>query len=436
LELDLAPPEPAPKPAPPAARPAPAPPAPAPKGPASPLDYFGTGFEEDPRDAAADAAIELESYRPPSAEGPLAPAEPSDAPPLPRGTLGPKPSTTPTATVSADDRAASVLASYGPAPTAIYLAPVYAYRVFVRQRQLRREIVGVNARYEEAEARRDELLADLARARRATIEGDARFEASLAAVRQLEQIAGERGAALSQTNQSLEDGRRELGTQLETAREQTEARHAIEKNAIEVVANAEQEANRAQAKQKRVLIEARAAARVAQQTAGGPDAPIAPEHAVRIHDLETQAAAMQPEVTARQQELVAAQTELANIRREIAALATHVRRIQDQERALSRKFQGDLVKQSAGVSSAEKELRSALAAVGRALVEARDGVEPAALEAVAALERQVKETDESRALHLRALDVYDRDAVKRGVGLTVAAVALLVLGLFALALFR
>ncbi|MBK8999417.1 MAG: hypothetical protein IPM35_27155 [Myxococcales bacterium] len=433
---------------------APAAPAPAPKPAAGggAFDLFGGGFDEDhfgsgsgvsdlhgqtASSGAYDSGsmdldddeqpgglgLELSSYRPPAPEGatapPGAPTAPPTAPP-PQRSLAPE-------LPAVDASAAGLLARYGPAPSAIYLAPLYAFRVFTRQRELRADLARLNGEITAQERKLDEMFAGVASAARPALGSDARFEA----VRQLESIAGERGAALSQTNEQFKAQNDQLEQQLAAVQAQLPPLDAEKQRATAAVAEREAELGRVVAKQKRFLIEARSVKMSALPAGSPPNTPLPADAAARIQALESQAAAVQPEVDQHKHALAEAQSALQTVRNHLGALGQHTRRIQDQQKALARQFQGQLSAANAGFSDAQRELTSALAEVGRGLVAQRDSLslDPAALAAIGTGEANLRRLTESNALHLSALDAYDREAVKKGYLLVAGAVALVVISI-------
>lgn len=441
-----------------------------PKAPAapsgSPLDYFGTGFDEDHFGGSAQvpditarapsgaysggsldldgdedhAAVNLElggSYHPPAFEGSAPPPAVPSAPPVP-GSLPPQRSRAPAAPAPppVDAGAVALLARYGRAPTGIHLAPLYAYRVLSRKRELARDLTRVASELEQKEAEVDELYAGVASGLRASLERDPRFEAIFASVRQLEAIAGERSQALAQKNEAYRRELDALHEQLRAVEAQLPALEQQKEAAASALHAREESLNRVLARQKRFLIEARSARMSAQQGAG-PNAPVPAEVAAHIQALEAQAATIQPEVDRERQTLAEAQATLQNVRNQMGALGQHARRILGQEKALTRQFQGQLNQASSGFSTAQRELNRALAEVGRGVVQKNEAgsVDAEMLSAIRSAEAEVSRLGESNTLHLAALDAYDQNVVKRGIVLVVALAAAVVVGVVALAAF-
>jgi hypothetical protein len=453
-DLDLAP---VPKKSAPAPEPRPAvPPAPPPRTGAVELEefennsaaagstamsaYSGGSFDLGDDDEPG-MKLELQSYRPPAAQGvasemPAQAQAQASAPPAPvrTPTVAPRLGASMAPPVAAlDPQAVALVAGYGPAPASAYLAPLYAYRVLMRKRALRAALVHLNRDAATAEEARNDALANIVHGLRARLEADARFQSSFAAIRQMEQITGERGAALAKVNDELQAGKQALAKQLAEVGRQVELLRPAEQAAAAELAEVEQVANRVIARHKRALIEIRSATSIAQRAAGAPDAPVPPEHAQRIAALQAQADAMLPEVEQRRAELRTAQTKLQDLRNQLSALSAHARRIQDQDRQLERQFGAKIVAQSAGLSEAQRQLTAAMAEIGRTVLGARDEfpLDPNAIALVDVKEKELARVSQSRDLHLAALDAYDAQTVKKGFlivgGLAAAIVVAIVL---------
>src|SRR5450755_3426617 len=80
----------------------------------------------------------------------------------------------------------SLLANYGEPPKSAYLTPRYAYRVFMRQRELKRALGPLEIERERAELERDDSLAELARAVRPEAEQHPQFSRLFAPLVELE----------------------------------------------------------------------------------------------------------------------------------------------------------------------------------------------------------------------------------------------------------
>jgi len=396
--------------------------------------YDGGGMDLDDDEEQAKLSLELKSYRPPAPEG--TPEPPLPGAPSPTAPAPPPQSLAP-ALPAVEASAVGLVARYGPAPQAIYLAPLYAFKVFTRQRELRAELARVNAETKAQERKLDELHAELASAARPLLEGDSRFAAAFAPVKQLEGIAGERGAALSQTNEQFNAQNAQLELQLRAVQEQIAPLDAEKQQAAAAVADAEALVGRVLAKQKRFLIEARSVKMSAVPPGSPPNTPVPAEAAQRIQAFEAQAAAVQPELDQQQQVLATAQAALQNVRNQLGALGQHTRRIQEQQKALARQFQGQLSAANAGFTDAQRELTGALATVGRSLIAQREGLplDATTLTAIQSGEGNLRRLAETNALHLAALDAYDRSVVKKGyllVGAVVGGVLVLIVLLIVL----
>jgi hypothetical protein len=74
------------------------------------------------------------------------------------------------ARIKVDPLELATLAGYGESPEAIQLSPAYAFRVFARQRTLKRELLRISAESERAECEREAALGELSRAVRPSAE--------------------------------------------------------------------------------------------------------------------------------------------------------------------------------------------------------------------------------------------------------------------------
>ncbi|MES1188735.1 MAG: hypothetical protein ABUL60_33275, partial [Myxococcales bacterium] len=99
-----------------------------------------------------------------------------------------------------DPAAVTAIAGYGPAPKNAILAPLYAYRVLSRRSALKQAIAARHAELRQAELGRDTQLMQLSNDLRPTLEANEVFRRLLEPIRQVEQLAGERSAALSQAD--------------------------------------------------------------------------------------------------------------------------------------------------------------------------------------------------------------------------------------------
>ena len=403
-------------------------------GRADPMSaYSGGALDLDGEDGGG-GSIDLQSYRPPG-------ADPAVMPALPEMPAAPRPPSAAAAPHHAPVHGQAELAQarehagYGPVPGAIYLLPLYSWKVFKRRRELRVALAELNLEVDRAELRRDEAFANVTNAARAEYEGDSRFESGFATVRLLEEQAGARGDALSQLSAQAQATTSQLAAQITALQAQLEQHRGQAQTAAQEVARRQDALGRVVARQKRFLIEARSAQQVAQQAAGGqPGAPIAPEHAQKIEELQAQAAALQPEANGLQQELATAEQALAGIKSQIAGASQQIRALEQQQQGVERQFQGQISAQQADFSSVQRELTRALADVGRLFLMEKETVrvEPPLRQAVAHAHAELQRITTQRDLALTALDAHDPEAFKKGILVAAGAVGGMILLLIVL----
>jgi hypothetical protein len=103
------------------------------------------------------------------------------------------------------------LASYGESPEAIQLSPAYAWRVFTRQRQLKRELLRISAESERAEGERETALGELSRAVRPRAEKIESLRRCFLPILELEQRRSQGELAAVSAQAELGRARAELG---------------------------------------------------------------------------------------------------------------------------------------------------------------------------------------------------------------------------------
>jgi hypothetical protein len=170
---------------------------------------------------------------------------------------------------AADEEAAS-FADYGPSPESWWQAPLYAYRVKMRQAELRRQLAERKAdvaRAKQAEEQAKLAFADRARSRAGSVESAAR---AIATIENAEQVMLQRDGALSSELEAHKArlaviDERIAGLSAELAEAKGEERAVEEK-----LAEAEAIRQRAEAKLKRAEIEIRNAVSVSGSAAPPP----------------------------------------------------------------------------------------------------------------------------------------------------------------------
>jgi hypothetical protein len=230
---------------------------------------------------------------------PLEPTRSVDEGPWPSGLTPPR---TELAIPAAE---VSRVAGYGPpGPTA--LAPLYAYRVFVRQLELKRKLSECEASLEDAERERSDLLKHMVQSRREQIEQNERIGRLLEPLRRVETVAQQRQLDLGRVHE-------ELGTELavfdQRLSELSDRRTAEQQKADahgEQLAAAQQRHGRAFAKLKRAQIEVRNQEQRIRE-AVGPEGGLVPgDLAASLRALQQKGRSLEPNAEQAVQALVAA----------------------------------------------------------------------------------------------------------------------------------
>lgn len=372
--------------------------------------YSGDGLD-DLADDGPGARLDLASYPPPAALVARPPA--FGVEPLPEPEL---------------DRVHEV-AGYGPAPTSPLQAPVYALRVLMRRRELRRRLGSLDLASRDAERAVTGVLAAIGRALVPTLSGNERYASLLEPAAALERAAAEVTAAVGTVERDAAASAEEFRRARAELAARIEAASARQTEAEELLADAELDLKRTEAKQKRILIEARNLRQGAEHAAGGAGKPIAPAHASQIAELEAKAGADAPLAAAQRTRVEAARRALHASRQEIAQLNAEQKRLDADERGVQGQKGAALEAEIARQREAADALEAAQAELTRAVLAARDvTLDPAELAKIQAAESRLQAARVEQDCHVRALDAHDPDSVRRGlVILGVVAGALLLL---------
>lgn len=323
----------------------------------------------------------------------------------------------------------AILADYGDVPMAVQLTPAYAYRVFTRQRELKRQLASIAAECEHAHLEREATLAELGRATRPAAEKLAQFQRQFATLVELEQIATERGRALSSINQQLSVQHGQLESELARISEQLSEQHQLEQEAERLYAERDASAQRADAKLKRLHIEIRALTQVAEQKLGPEGGEVPEPEASKISALRERVADNEAEAERASVELERAKVELEGARARTNALRQSERLSARKKQALAEQYRDELRVRSQGLSENEAQQRAALADLGRAVLAASGAVEvtSAWIERVRRANERADQLLVRREMQVRAIDSFDSARVRQGVQLVCTA-----LGLFTL----
>lgn len=395
-------------------------------------------------DAPPPLGVDIASVPPPA--GKVAPAAAAPRGPGPAGAKPAAPTSAarapaspkPVAAPAVGDLAADVdlavlraVAAYPSAPTTALEAPIYAVRVLARRRELRAEVRRRQSDLAAAERARDEKLAELVTGLRARA-SDGPLAELFAPLGQLDSEAQAATGALESTIREQTEQHQALSAHLTEADAE---RGRLQASADEAAAEASrrwEERARAEAKLRRAEIELRAA-HDAARLAAAPGAKFAPpEHAkaIRAAEVEQKARAdeLAPLVTAHDAAAAAADEAL----RQVHDIDRRIASLTDQRKRLEQAGRDRLARGQKGVERAAHTRLAAYADVGRAIVTSRPQEvgpqERAALaEAEALVEAKLREVER----HLRAIDVCDEAALKRGVTMLAIAGGLLLVLLLA-----
>ncbi len=325
----------------------------------------------------------------------------------------------------------ALTAGYGPAPESALLTPVYAYRVFTRQRVVRGLVKALHQQLAQAEAERDGSLAELATRLRPSLEASDTFRRLLEPIREVERMAGDRSQALSEADA----GYRERMSKFEQALGSLREAEALAKVRVSseraLVDAAESEFRRAEAKHKRTQIEIRGVMDVARQAVGPAGGEMPQAQAEKLAELQAKAAALEPDVVRTKSALDAANQELQKAEGEVRRVQGDMKKVEREKAGVGGSLEKQLSVRVAGVSEAEQQKREALAEVARAVLASRGAV-PVPDDVLAALTSQDQRVEKLAVrleTHVRALDAHDRDRAKLGVSLALGALGLVVLAI-------
>ncbi len=377
-----------------------------PSGGGGPLDYFGGGtfgdddFEGFSQSNALSLSVEQSAGSPRRAdEGARWPSGRSPDP----------------ATLRPDEVEMALAADYGPPPTAVWMTPIYAVRVFARQRALRPIVAEKKAALDRAEIARDEHVMDAVQAVRAHMETDENLRRMLAPVHERETVANQRKDAVASTNADYSERIAQIDARQQEHEAHLSQKRAEERRHADVVAVAEEPHRKAVIHFKRLQIELRSLNQVAQNAAktGGS---LAPDHTAKVQHFDAQARDVKAQVDALAAEVDVARAPLLAVQKEISGLERALRDLATQRRGLDAEFAKQMGARSAGLDAATRELREAFAQVGRSLLATRGAVAipETHLEAIRAGDEAVLRASLDLELHLRAIDSCDHDLVKRG----------------------
>ena len=232
----------------------------------------------------------------------------------------------------------TLVADYGVAPSSVALTPLYAYRVYARRRHLQRAVAEHHAALQRDEAERDEALAQLASELRPTLEANETFKRMLEPVRELERLAGDRNAALSQADagyrEQLAGFEREL---LGIGESLVEARKLLAR-CSDAAESTDADLRRAEGRNRRIQIEIRGVMDLARQALGPAGGDLPAPQAAQLANLQTRLHGLQPELDRTRAAHVGSSTELERARSELKRLEDKAHRVEREKAAAGGRF--------------------------------------------------------------------------------------------------
>jgi hypothetical protein len=330
----------------------------------------------------------------------------------------------------------ALAADYGPVPGSLLAAPVYALRVLARKRALREKMKELSAVFEQASRNRDELLATMVQDLRGKIlmaeQGGALFEPIVT----IERVALERRSAATGTSADydaraadLADRSRAIGQEAADHRTVVEQREAALAELVRAF-------ERADAKKKRLYIELGGLVRISEKTGGK----LTPDQAASVERLEAEIAAQKAELEARTRAVDASKASLVLAQSDERQIVGRTRDLDRLRQALDVEFQKEIGARNEGVTTAEQQRFLALAELGCKVLAEKGrlvDVPPEALAGIAHADQAVLDRALELEKHVRAMDAYDAEAVRKGIGIlaiglacVLVALALLVRAIF------
>ncbi len=316
--------------------------------------------------------------------------------------------------IDLDPSEVALTAEYPPPPATYFTAFPYAVGVLLRKKALNVKVRELNERLLDAERRRDALLVALVDARRSELERAPDGRKLLEFVTRIETLAREKRTALTGLGDEL--GRRSADLEGEAgsiAGERAASAREIE-IARAVLAEREEAHDRAEARKKRLYIEIRAILDAVEKAAGKAS----PAQNAELAAREADVAAHRPELERTVRELAEARAVLESREATGQEIARRAREVDRRRAAFASEAQDRWGAQNQGVVEAEAHRTEALVEAARGILAARGrlvDVPIATLDAIAAADAEVAACARELERHVRAIDAYDRDGMKKGV---------------------
>ncbi|MGE3673062.1 MAG: hypothetical protein AB7K71_25525 [Polyangiaceae bacterium] len=321
-----------------------------------------------------------------------------------------------------------VAADFGEAPKGWVTAPVYAWRVFLRRRELKSKIRLAEHRLVSLEAQRDHALAEFADTLRGDIERDQSASRLLQPLHEVEQRAGERSDAFAAVEHDFQEKCGALDQQdVDLQVEQEGLRQQI--GALDHEASQYREQyKRAEVAFKRLHIELRSANELVSMAAAGASTADPEAAAQRARELEQQIAAETPGVQQLRHELELRERPLREALHRMETLERERGQLSKERKQLSEALRKQTSLRTRGLNEVQAEVVQALTEVGRQVLRTPGNlaVDEAQLRPIREHSEKVYDAAVELELWARAMYAFDEIAYRRGGQLIFGSLGLLV----------
>ncbi len=335
-------------------------------------------------------------------------------------------------TLAVSDSEALDLSGFGPAPSSIFGAPLYAWRVFSAQKSLVEKVQAAERRLRDAEDRRDEKFAELAEKKRSELANKDRFDSIYSTVEKREEAIKLSRSKLEMADVEGAQALRDVQAEIEAFGAVRLEKQKIRDEKKAVFDAGERTQRRYQAALKRIQIEWR---NIEARASKVPGREMPEELSEQLDVLEEQREQAKKDLSYASQQLKELKKLLDDAEDEVRVAVAQVQRAEGKKEGLLLAYEGDIADRSRALDKALFERIEELANVGRVIVDLRGAV-PVDAE----VRRSLLAADDevaAAALHLatarRAQNCMDVDANQKGRILwVIALVALLALIVFSL----
>lgn len=262
----------------------------------------------------------------------------------------------------------ALLADYGPPPEQAWLAPLYAFRVWKRKRELTKQLAAKKDDLKAASDKRDDHLAALAERVHGSLVGDESYKVMLELLSKVEQTTAGRKEALAESKAKFDALAAQLDAGVAELDEQLSQVGAKRKQAMAVLDERAAVLQRAQAHVKRVEIELRNTQELARTAAAPGSTAAPPEYAGKLRELEQQLAQRRADVQEPQQAHTEARQEVEAVDREYSSLERQKKTLLAERTKAEQAYSREVTMRSQVLEQAHAERRSLLLQLGARLI--------------------------------------------------------------------